>query len=102
MTTNVTQDQLEALRAAYVRTGSVTEAAKEADVPRTGAYYHLETMGFSFDRTPPLKELAELHGQGWSYAKMAAHFRVSGGTIHNWMVKAGMTVPGRRKAKATA
>lgn len=102
MTTNVTQDQLETLRAAYVRTGSVTKAAQEADVPRTGAYYHLETMGFSFDRTPPFKELAELRAQGWSYAKMAEHFRVSGGTIHNWMVKAGMTVPGQRPAKAAA
>lgn len=100
MTTNVTQDQLEKLREAYVRTGNVTKAAMEAEVPRTGAYYHLQTMGFHFDRTPPLKELAELHGQGWSYAKLAKHFRVSGGTIHNWMVKAGLTVPGRRKEVA--
>jgi len=96
MTQTVTQEQLEALREAFLRTESVHAAAAEAGIPRTGAYYHLSAMGFTFSRTPPLKELAELHGQRWSYSRLAEHFAVSRGTIHNWMVKAGLTTSGRR------
>jgi DNA-binding IclR family transcriptional regulator len=100
MTQIVTQEQLQALREAYLATESVQEAATQVGLPRTSAYYHLQQMGFDFRRTPPLKELAELAGQKKSYTELAAHFGVSRGTIHNWMVKAGLTQSGQRSRTA--
>lgn len=100
MTQIVTQEQLTALRAAFLETQSVHAAAEAAGMTRTGAYYHLSQMGYSFERVPPLKELAELHGQRWTYTRLAEHFAVSRGTIHNWMVKAGLTTSGRRSRGA--
>lgn len=85
MAATVTQEQVEILVDAYVRTNNVAASATEAGISRTLAYYYLEQRGFNFERDVPLVELAERRAEGMTYEMLSEHFGVSLGTIHNWL-----------------
>jgi predicted Rossmann fold nucleotide-binding protein DprA/Smf involved in DNA uptake len=85
MPSTVTAEQIEILVDAYVSKGNVAEAATAANISRTLAYYYLGHRGFDFTNTPPLAELSEKRGEGFTYEQLAEYFGVSVGTIHNWL-----------------